>query len=118
MSEINAIEDPKWDVGDALCNLFEGGKVPFKWSPHELNLTTTAASQAKRSRNSKEDHSFSLTELDWFSKNSYNLALRSSAEREPRQTLRLLRVSIEVLLHPRCAEISWLQKASITDKSS
>jgi hypothetical protein len=35
-------------------------------------------------------------ELDWFSRNSYNLALKSSVTWDPRQTLRILRASIEV----------------------
>lgn len=57
-----------------------------------------AAAKAKTSRKSKDSQLFSTMELEWFSRNSYNLALSSSATWDPRQTLRLLQASIKVVV--------------------
>jgi len=59
---------------------------------------STAATQAKISRKTTPNQLFSVVELDWFSRNSYNLALKSCAEWSPRQTLRLLQASLKVFL--------------------
>ena len=37
-----------------------------------------------------------MFELDWFSRNSYNIALKNCAEWSPTQTLRLLQACLEV----------------------
>lgn len=44
---------------------------------------------------------FDVTELDWFSKNAYNLALKHAADWEPREVLRMLQSCIEFIgLYP------------------
>ncbi len=49
-----------------------------------------AAAQAKASRRNAKDELFSLSELNWFSRNSYNLALKVCTDWEPHRTLRLV----------------------------
>ena len=56
-----------------------------------------AAVKAKRSRSNPSNGLFSSAELDWFSRNSYNLGMRKCTVWVPRQTLRLLKTCIEVL---------------------
>ena len=82
---------------DAICNLFEGGEASASRC-RSFVLTPVAATKAKMSRKSKDSQLFPTIELDWFSRNSYNLALKSSATWEPRQTLRLLQASIKVII--------------------
>ena len=73
---IREVETPSSQVGNAIdeiCKLFEA-----------------AADQAKTSRQDATTDVFSLAELDWFSRNSYNLALKVCTSWDPGQTLRLV----------------------------
>ncbi|KAL8827013.1 MAG: hypothetical protein Q9191_003442 [Dirinaria sp. TL-2023a] len=65
---------------EGLCKLFDG-----------------AAKQAKTSRRDSKDELFSLAELDWFSRNSYNLALRVCSDWNPQETLRLVSACLKVM---------------------
>ena len=56
-----------------------------------------AAVQAKVARRDSKDSLFSLSELDWFSRNSYNLALQFCMTWTPPQTLRLVQACLKVL---------------------
>ena len=58
---------------DGICNVFEEG-----------------ARRARDSRRNEEETTFSQRELDWFSRNSYNLALQVCPRWAPFQTLRLV----------------------------
>ncbi|MCJ1227176.1 hypothetical protein MMC12_003831 [Toensbergia leucococca] len=55
-----------------------------------------AAAQAKTATRGTTSHLFSQAELDWFSRNSYNLALRFCTSWSPSQTLRLLQACLKV----------------------
>lgn len=55
-----------------------------------------AAAKAKSSCQSSEDQHFPLVELDWFSRNSYNLALRVCSKWDPNQTLKLVQACLKV----------------------
>ncbi len=66
-----------------LCTVFEG-----------------AYSQAKASRrrpSTIEQQLFTTQELEWFSKNSYNFALKHCAEIPPRNLAKLVNVCAEVI---------------------
>lgn len=69
-------------VLNQLCVTFEG-----------------AYSQAKASRrrlNTHEQQLFTVKELEWFSKNSYNMSLKHCAEMPPQNLVRLLNVCANV----------------------
>ena len=65
---------------EALCALFEG-----------------AVTQAKRLRKNISNQVFTTAELDWFSRNAYNLALRACATWPPSQTMRMIHVCIKFI---------------------
>ena len=66
-----------------ICKLFEG-----------------AANRARISQG-RSPNNFSFTELDWFSRNIYNLALKVCTSWEPRQTLRLSQACLNFIdLYP------------------
>lgn len=63
--------------------------------------------QAKRSRRNVQDELFSLAELNWFSRNSYNLAVKVCADWGPHHTLRLVAACLKVCrLHNTIASVS------------
>ena len=69
---------------EAVCKLFEG-----------------AAAQAKIRRRDPANQSFDLSELDWFSRNTYNLALKVCGEWSPPQTIRLIHSCLKFIeLYP------------------
>lgn len=71
-----------YEIVDQICTVFEG-----------------AINQAKaswRRPNTPEQQLFTVLELEWFSKNSYNFSLKHCAEIPPHNTVRLLNVSAEV----------------------
>ena len=68
------------DAVDSLCKVFEGATV-----------------QAKRSRQQDKDIVFTVNELDWFSRNSYNLSLRVCHIWPPHQTLRMLKAALNFI---------------------
>ncbi|KAL8797191.1 MAG: hypothetical protein Q9195_000658 [Heterodermia aff. obscurata] len=73
---------------DEICKLFEGG-----------DKLISPSSQAVV-RNPKNE-TFPTAELDWFSRNCYNLAVKACAEWEPRETQRLISTSLKFLdLYP------------------
>jgi hypothetical protein len=95
----------------SLCKLFEAGKTePGQSIAHSSTNEHPGAHQAKISRESDQnpEHSqFTVKELDWFSKNSYNLALKGCTDWEPRQTLRLVLACIQFIdLYPKDLEAS------------
>ncbi len=55
-----------------------------------------AASMAKRFQREQHTEVFTVAELNWFSRNSYNLALKVCARWKAEQTLRILRCGIQV----------------------
>lgn len=59
-------------------------------------LKFKAAAQIKIARRDPKDTMFSMAELDWFSRNSYNLALKYCTVWEPSQTLGLLQTCLKV----------------------
>ena len=59
----------------------------------------TAAAEAKLSRleqQHQDEQPFTINELNWFSRNSYNLALKFCTEWEPGQLLRIVQACIQV----------------------
>lgn len=86
-------------VSEQLCKLFEGGELS-SWVQKSVNSNCkAAATQAQKSRGPAvvADTLFTVSELDWFSKNAYNLALKFSMTWEPREVLRMLHVCIKFI---------------------
>ncbi|MCJ1472157.1 hypothetical protein MMC13_000804 [Lambiella insularis] len=70
---------------EAVCQLFEG-----------------AAGQAKTRRRESTNQEFPLSEMDWFSRNTYNLALEYCSDWDPGQTLRLVQTCLKFIdLYPQ-----------------
>lgn len=61
-------------------------------------LIGKAAVQAKLSSRATGAQLFSLPELNWFSRNSYNLALKVCTKWDPSQTLSLIQACLKVLI--------------------
>ena len=61
-------------------------------------VTPKAAAQVKLARRDSKEKLFSMAELDWFSRNSYNLALKYCTVWEPSQILGLLQTCVEVCI--------------------
>ncbi|KAA6414480.1 MAG: hypothetical protein FRX48_01229 [Lasallia pustulata] len=81
----------------AICKVFEG-----------------AAAQIKLTRRDRRDETFSMVELDWFSRNSYNLALKYCTVWEPSQTLGLLQTCLKFIdLYPPDTESSIIADLSL-----
>lgn len=84
---IREVDNPETQVKDGIddiCKLFEG-----------------AATRAKASKRDPANDVFSLAELDWFSRNSYNLALKACTSWPSRQTLRLSQACLKFIdLYP------------------
>ena len=68
------------DKIDSLCTLFE-----------------SAATQAKRLRQQDKASLFTINELDWFSRNCYNLSLKVCHVWPPHQTLRLVQTALNFI---------------------
>jgi hypothetical protein len=88
---IREVDNPASEVANAvddICKIFEA-----------------AATQAEASRRDAVTNAFSLAELDWFSKNSYNLGLKVCTSWNPGQTLRLVKSCLTFIdLHPVTVE--------------
>ena len=54
------------------------------------------AMKLKREQRTQAAEAFSVSELNWFSRNIYNLSLKVCASWKPQHTLRLLRCCIQV----------------------
>lgn len=119
MAEIEGLRESESSV-ESLCLLFEKGRLPL-YSTWKLRLTFREASeQAKRSRQKAKapgkqgDIVFTTKELDWFSRNGYNIGLRSIVEWSPPKSLRIISSCIRFLDlypddidEPTSAEISY-----------
>lgn len=97
---IAGLEDPGSAADsavDAVCNLFDG-----------------AAAQAKMGRRDPANQSFDLPELDWFSRNTYNLALKVCSEWSPPQTVRLVQSCLKFIdLYPTDMDTGTLADLSL-----
>lgn len=84
VQETENSSSPVKDAANEICKLFDG-----------------AASQAKVSTRALGNQVFSLAELNWFSRNSYNLALKVCIKWEPPQTLTLVQACLKFIdLYP------------------
>jgi len=94
------LEDPRSAADsavEAVCKLFEG-----------------AAAQAKIRRRDPANQSFDLSELDWFSRNTYNLALKVCSEWSPPQTIRLVQSCLKFIdLYPTDMDTGTLADLSL-----
>ncbi|MCJ1250157.1 hypothetical protein MMC30_007383 [Trapelia coarctata] len=94
------LEDPGTTADsavEAVCKLFGG-----------------AAAQAKIRRRDPADHSFDLPELDWFSRNTYNLALKVCSEWSLPQTIRLVQSCLKFIdLYPTDMDAGTLADLSL-----
>lgn len=70
-------------VAEELGKLFEGAVAQAK--------------AARRPQNAQAQHSFTTVELEWFSKNSYNISLKHCAELNPKSLIRLLAACIQFI---------------------
>lgn len=76
---------------EKLCFLFERGEISIPYA-HRLMLTLLAVTDMKRARPPMHGSEvvWTIAELDWFSKNSYNLAIKNLSIWNPRQSFRML----------------------------
>jgi hypothetical protein len=84
---------------EKLCKIFEGGNDPFQ-TFRICPLTCAAAVYAKRSSKQsiqKGPELFPIAELDWFSKNSYNFALKYCTDWVPSNVLRMAQSCIHLI---------------------
>ena len=97
---IREIDNPHTQVEDAsdeICKLFEG-----------------AAMRAEASKRDAADNLFSSSELDWFSRNSYNMALKICTSWSPQQTIRLTRACLRfIALYPDSVDASAAEDLSL-----
>lgn len=106
MAEIEGSREPESSV-ESLCLLFEKGKYILFVSWGIKLIFRSASEQAKRSRQGYKTSTkqaeivFTIKELDWFSRNGYNIGLRSIVEWSPSRSLRILLTCIRFLdLYP------------------
>lgn len=79
--------------------LIKDGSIDYEFLDQVCVTFEGALTQAKASRRrptSPEQQLFTEQELEWFSKNSYNMALKYCAEIPPQNLVRLLVVCAEV----------------------
>ncbi|KAI5289634.1 hypothetical protein KEM54_003528 [Ascosphaera aggregata] len=82
MSETDSSEPQRRDIENELCNIFDA---------------VAAMVQAENYLKAKKGvNPFTLTELEWFSKNSYNIAVQHCSTWAPRNIQRLLIVSMKL----------------------
>ncbi|KAL8738134.1 MAG: hypothetical protein Q9181_001040 [Wetmoreana brouardii] len=80
-----------------LCKVFEGGKMQPKPSKQVVDLAFPAASAAKTSRRDPSSYNaFPVAELDWFSCNIYNIALKMCTLWKAETTLRLVQACLKL----------------------
>lgn len=85
------------DAIDCLCKVFE-----------------VAATQAEQSRRRNDDSLFTIDELDWFSRNCYNLSLKVCHSWPPKQTLRVLQAALKLIdIYPADLEPAILADLSL-----
>lgn len=70
-------------IMDQLCTVFEG-------ACNQVRLS-------RRRPRASEEQLFTAQELEWFSKNSYNISLKHCGQVAPKDLVRLLTVCIEVI---------------------
>lgn len=105
---------------ESLCLLLEKGMYSFIIQLDLELISREAAEQAKRSRQKARDPgkqgeiAFTVKELDWFSRNGYNIGLRSIVEWPLSRSLGIISICIRFLdLYPddidgpKLAEISY-----------
>ena len=80
---------------EEICKLFEGGMSGALDRSSRSN-TSEGAKQAKASWN-HPDNLFNAGELAWFSRNSYNLAIKYCTDWDNQLILRLTRACLEVV---------------------
>ncbi|KFZ02357.1 hypothetical protein V500_00246 [Pseudogymnoascus sp. VKM F-4518 (FW-2643)] len=86
LSQLESVE-PEKDIDvpsavDQLCKLFDGA-------------STHAQRSSKQEGKDNGTKLWTIQELDWFSKNAYNLSLKYSSQWHPEQVLRLIRSCIK-----------------------
>ncbi|MCJ1432892.1 hypothetical protein MMC27_002250 [Xylographa pallens] len=97
MQEIESSLEGESPNIDAICSLFDG-----------------AATQAKLQRRDAKNETFSLSELDWFSRNAYNMAVRFCTIWNPPEVLRLVQACLRFIdLYPEDMDSSTLADLSL-----
>ncbi|KAI9826189.1 MAG: hypothetical protein M1819_007445 [Sarea resinae] len=99
MSEIADSKVPDLEAIGKLCKLFEGAAVQAKSSKRDRTAT---------------EQMFPVSELDWFSKNSYNVSLKYCTDWDPHIILRFLQACINFI----CLYPDEVEKAVSEDLSS
>ena len=86
---------------DKLCRFFEGGMPCYPWCSDQHMLTLAAVNEVKKARSAGKSSEtiWTVLELDWFSKNSYNLAIKNLSIWSPRHSLRMLICCIALIDH-------------------
>lgn len=89
------------------AELLKDGAIDRKVLNHMCAVFEGAYNQAKSSKcrpKTPEQQLFTVQELQWFSKNSYNLSLKHCAAMPPQNLARLLNVCTEVSIILRKSE--------------
>ncbi|KAI9804595.1 MAG: hypothetical protein M1833_006668 [Piccolia ochrophora] len=90
----------KPEVVISLCKLFKGA--------------ASQAQHSQRDKNTQTEQQFSIDELNWFSRNSYNVALKSCTLWRPQDTLEILQACIRFIdLYPTDVDAQTLADLSL-----
>ena len=81
---------------EQICNVFESCEFSRFVGKGATYLSILAVVHAARFKGRSSDSPFSILELEWFSRNSYNLALQSCTAWDPQLIMRLLNSCIKV----------------------
>ena len=90
------------------AELLKDGTIDREVLNHVCAVFEGAYNQAKSSKRrpkNPEQQLFTMQELEWFSKNSYNFSLKHCAAMPPQNLARLLNVCTEVNIVPQQARI-------------
>ena len=97
IQELESATEQSDSTVDAICKVFEG-----------------AASQARIQRRDPSNQNFTVLELDWFSRNTYNLSLKYCTEWNHSKTLCLLNACLKFIdLYPSDMEENVLSDLSL-----
>lgn len=85
-----------------LCEQFDAGTVPISvcfWTRTMLIRSVVLALERQKQEGSSGRRLFTVDELEWFSRNAYNLALKNTATWELRCVVRILGACVNIIGH-------------------
>ncbi|KAH0557132.1 hypothetical protein GP486_005082 [Trichoglossum hirsutum] len=116
----------EYELADSWCRIashkvfsnsgeLNNAKIARQVSYHQFgDLAAAQAKASRRTQTAQSPQPFTIKELDWFSRNSYNIALRSCTDWDPRQSLRILQACIKFIdLYPKDMDANTLADLSL-----